>query len=128
MYKRVAGVESDAQLEDVRGELVDRYGEPPPSVRNLLEYAALKLVCVRLGVAGIERKRDLVSIKFTAAAVVEPEKLARFVSAQKGAQFTPAGVLKFFLKETQAEAVLQRLRGVLEDLAGAEAAPNVLST
>jgi len=107
---------------------VDRYGEPPPPVRNLLEYAALKLVCVRLGVAGIERKRDLVSIKFTAAAVVEPEKLARFVSAQKGAQFTPAGVLKFFLKETQAEAVLQRLRGVLEDLAGAEEAPNVVST
>ncbi len=126
MYKRVAGVETEAQLEDVRGELLDRYGEPPPPVRNLLEYAALKLVCGRLGVAGIERKRDLVSVRFTPAAVVEPEKLARFVSAQKGAQFTPAGVLKFFLKESQPEAVLQRLRGVLEDLAGAEAASNVV--
>ena len=29
MYKRVAGVETEAQLNDVRAELKDRYGEPP---------------------------------------------------------------------------------------------------
>src|SRR5919109_708017 len=34
MYKRVAGVENDNQLADVRGELQDRYGEPPAPVRN----------------------------------------------------------------------------------------------
>src|SRR3954470_5616505 len=45
MYKRVAGVDTDKQLEDVTGELADRYGEPPVPVRTLLEYAALKLLC-----------------------------------------------------------------------------------
>ncbi len=43
MYKRVAGVETESQLQDVRSELTDRYGEPPLSVRNLLDYATLKL-------------------------------------------------------------------------------------
>ncbi len=117
MYKRVAGVDSEKQLEDVRGELGDRYGEAPAPVRNLLEYAALKLLCRKVGVLGIERKRDLVSVKFTQNAQVDPQKLAQFVASQRGAQFTPAGALKFPMKSGPAEEVLARLRGVLIVLA-----------
>src|SRR5690349_23603328 len=50
MYKRVAGVEAESQLADVAAELQDRYGEPPQAVRNLLDYASLKLLCIRVGV------------------------------------------------------------------------------
>src|SRR5208282_317126 len=60
MYKRVAGVEQESQLTDVHAELQDRYGDPPAAVRNLLEYAALKLLAVRVGVIAIERKKDSV--------------------------------------------------------------------
>ncbi|MGA7058270.1 MAG: transcription-repair coupling factor, partial [Terriglobales bacterium] len=65
MYKRVAGVETESQLHDVRSELIDRYGETPRAVRNLLEYAALKLQAMRVGANAIERKREFVSIKFS---------------------------------------------------------------
>jgi transcription-repair coupling factor (superfamily II helicase) len=118
MYKRVAGVETEEQLNDVRAELADRYGEPPPAVRNLLEYATLKLLCMRVGATTIERKRDLVSIRFRQDAVIDPEKLARFVSSQRGAQFTPDGTLKFVLKFGDAAEVLAQLQRLLEDLAG----------
>jgi transcription-repair coupling factor (superfamily II helicase) len=118
MYKRVAGVETEAQLKDVRDELQDRYGEPPAAVRNLLDYATLKLVCQRVGVAAIDRKRDVVHIRFTQHATVDPERLARFVASQKGAQFTPTGILKFALPSGAAEEVIARLRGLLEELAG----------
>jgi transcription-repair coupling factor (superfamily II helicase) len=120
MYKRVAGVETESQLNDVRGELEDRYGPPPAAVRNLLDYATLKLLAQRVGVAGIERKRDLVSIRFTASAAIEPERLARFVAGQKGAQFTPAGVLKFSLKSNAAEEILARLKRLLGDLSAGQ--------
>jgi transcription-repair coupling factor (superfamily II helicase) len=116
MYKRVAGVETDAQLTDVAGELQDRYGEPPQAVRNLLDYAALKLLCIRVGVNAIDRKRDTVTLKFRQNAAVDPEQLARFVSAQKGAQFAPDGTLKFVLKPTAAADVLRGLRTILEQL------------
>jgi transcription-repair coupling factor (superfamily II helicase) len=116
MYKRVAGVETEAQLNEVRGELEDRYGAPPAAVRNLLEYATLKLLAQRVGVAGIERKRDLVSIRFSGNAAIDPQRLARFVAAQKSAQFTPAGVLKFALKSSTADEILAGLRQLLADL------------
>jgi transcription-repair coupling factor (superfamily II helicase) len=128
MYKRVARVETESQLGDVGAELEDRYGPPPPAVRNLLEYASLKLLCMRVGVNAIDRKRETVTFKFRQNAAVDPEQLARFVSAQRGAQFTPDGMLKFALKATVAEDVLRALRTVLEQLASAEAASEVGSS
>src|SRR3989440_501347 len=127
MYKRVAGVETESQLTDVGSELQDRYGPPPPAVRNLLDYASLKLLCMRVGVNAIERKRESVTFKFRQNAAVDPEQLARFVSSQRGAQFTPDGMLKLVLKATAAEEVLRALRTVLEQLASAEMASEVQS-
>jgi transcription-repair coupling factor (superfamily II helicase) len=122
MYKRVARVETESQLTDIAAELQDRYGPPPPAVRNLLDYASLKLLCMRVGVNAIERKRDFVTLKFCQDATVDPEQLARFVSAQRGAQFTPDGMLKFVSKATAAQEVLRVLRAVLEQLASTETA------
>jgi transcription-repair coupling factor (superfamily II helicase) len=128
MYKRVARVETESQLGDVGAELEDRYGPPPPAVRNLLEYASLKLLCMRVGVNAIDRKRETVTFKFRQNAAVDPEQLARFVSAQRGAQFTPDGMLKFALKASAAGDVLRALRAVLEQLASADAASEVGSS
>jgi transcription-repair coupling factor (superfamily II helicase) len=118
-------VEAESQLTDVTAELQDRYGPPPPAVRNLLDYASLKLLCMKVGVNAVERKRDSVTLKFRQNAAVDPEQLARFVSAQRGAQFTPDGMLKFILKAAAAEEVLRALRTVLEQLANAETASEV---
>jgi transcription-repair coupling factor (superfamily II helicase) len=125
MYKRVAGVETESQLADVGSELEDRYGPPPQAVRNLLDYASLKLLCMRVGVNAIDRKRDSVTFKFRQNAAVDPEQLARFVSAQKGAQFTPDGMLKFALKHAAADEVLRGLRTILEQLAAENASSEV---
>ena len=89
---------------------------PPPPVRSLLDYAALKLVCQRVGVAGVERKRDVVQVRFTEKAEIDPGKLAKFVGANKGAQFTPAGILKFTLRASRAEEVLKNIRELLQQL------------
>src|SRR3954471_2207924 len=113
MYKRIAGVNDERQLKDVAAELADRYGPPPVPVQNLLDYASVKLLCQRAGVAGIDRKREQISIRFTADASIDPSKLAQFVAEKKGAQFTPAGILKFSLPILKAEDVLERLKDVL---------------
>ena len=62
MYKRIAGAEDEATLADVRAELQDRYGDPPESVLNLLAAGSLRLLCERLGIAQLDRKRTQVEI------------------------------------------------------------------
>jgi transcription-repair coupling factor (superfamily II helicase) len=120
IYKRTAAVEDEKQLSDVASELRDRYGEPPAAVRHLLQYAHLRLECQRLGVASIERKRDQVSVKFTQTAEADPQKIMQLVARHKGVVFTPQGILKFSLKASQPDEVLNGLRKLLE---GFEAEP-----
>ena len=67
----------------------------------------------------IERKRDLVSIRFDGKAEVDAEKLAQFVASHRGTQFTPQGILKFTIKSNRADEVLESLRQVLENIASA---------
>jgi transcription-repair coupling factor (superfamily II helicase) len=122
MYKRVAGVEDEKQLADVQAELEDRYGPPPPPVRNLAEYAGLRLLARRLGVIAIDRRREQVSVKFNENARIDPAKLAQFVASKRGTQFTPEGMLKYQLGATAPEEVLSGLREVLESLQSEEAA------
>jgi transcription-repair coupling factor (superfamily II helicase) len=62
MYKRIAGAEDEATLADVRAELQDRYGDPPESVLNLLAAGSLRLMCERLGIAQLDRKRTQVEV------------------------------------------------------------------
>ena len=119
MYKRIAGVEGEPQLNDVAAELQDRYGTPPAPVKNLIEYARLRLMAERVGVAGIDRQRDQASVRFTEKAQIDPEKLAKFVGRTKGAKFTPNGILKFTLKAVAADEVLRGLHALLQQLSDA---------
>jgi len=109
-------VQDAKQLEDLANELRDRYGEPPAAVQHLLQYAQLRLACQRVGVAGIERKRDQVSVKFSPNAEADPQKIMQLVARHKGVVFTPQGVLKFSLKAARPDEVLNGLRKLLEGL------------
>ncbi len=117
LYKKIAGVETERQLADVEAELRDRYGDPPAPVKQLLQYAALRLEAVQAGAVAIERKRDLVTIKFREDAPIDPGKLAQFVSSQRGAQFLPDGTLKFSAKSLGARELLDQLQTLLGNLA-----------
>ncbi|HEX5283958.1 MAG TPA: transcription-repair coupling factor [Bryocella sp.] len=57
MYKRIAGANSDAMLTEIRDELQDRYGQPAENVQHLLAVGEIRLICERLSIAQIERKR-----------------------------------------------------------------------
>ena len=95
VYKRIAAAQTDDERERLRQELLDRYGPLPEGVRNLFEYAALKALAERMRVEAIERRQDRVSVKFSQEAQVDPHKLMGFLGSTPGAEFTPAGVLKF---------------------------------
>jgi transcription-repair coupling factor (superfamily II helicase) len=118
MYKRIAGVDSEQQLGDVEAELADRYGPPPASVRTLLQYASLMLLAKRLGISGIDRKKDQVTIRFGQNVAIDPDLLARFVASEPGSQFSPSGILKFALRGTPSEQTVARLKELLLQLAG----------
>ena len=125
LYKRIAGVETEKQLTDVEAELRDRYGEPPVPVEQLMQYASLRLRAVEAGVTGIERKRDLISVRFRQDAPIDAAKLATFVASQRGAQFLPDGTLKFTARDLGPRQLLEQLQNLLENLFEPKGSPSV---
>ena len=72
MYKRIAAAESQPELEDVLAEMKDRYGNPPESVLNLLAAGELRLLCERLGIAQLDRKRAQIDLPAPKPAPPQP--------------------------------------------------------
>jgi transcription-repair coupling factor (superfamily II helicase) len=119
LYKKIASAATDDVLNDVRAELEDRYGPLPAHTVHLLEAGRLRIACERIGVAQLDRKRDLLHVRFTENAAVDPERLMRLVArnARKGAQFTPQGILKYPLSAGSAGEpmkVMSEARTLLE--------------
>ena len=50
IYKRIALIRNRVDREDVLEELIDRFGDPPQEVVNLVDIAHLRALCTRLGV------------------------------------------------------------------------------
>ncbi len=54
LYKRIASAKNDGELDELKVELIDRFGQLPDAARNLLQCAALRLHAQRLGIKRIE--------------------------------------------------------------------------
>lgn len=58
VYRRIAEVESQDDAMDVIDELIDRFGDPPDSVRGLLDVALLRNRASALGLSEIRQQND----------------------------------------------------------------------
>ena len=115
-YKRISSIASQEEKQDVHRELTDRFGAPPATVENLLEYAVLKSMCERLRISAVERQGNRIAIRFHAETPLDPATLVKVVRSRKGIKLDPSGVL--WLETTRGESVPGALRNVLLGLQG----------
>ena len=56
LYRRIARIRSEEDADDMTDELIDRFGDPPRPVNNLIAIALLRSVAAACGVADIAQK------------------------------------------------------------------------
>lgn len=56
LYRRIAAIRSEADADDVVDELIDRYGDPPRTVNNLIAVALLRADAAKNGISEIGQK------------------------------------------------------------------------
>jgi len=98
VYRRMAGVRSEAELQRTMEETRDRYGAPPPSIENLAEYAFIRLLADRIGIDSIDREGQLVVLKFRPEARLDPAWLFKIVQERKDVQLTPPATLRLDMR------------------------------
>ncbi|MCW8910054.1 MAG: transcription-repair coupling factor, partial [Gammaproteobacteria bacterium] len=82
MYKRLSGAESKEQLDELRVELIDRFGLLPEPAKNLFEITALKIATNDLGVKKIDASAQGARIVFEDNANIDPTKLIKLIQTQ----------------------------------------------
>ena len=63
LYRRMARVRTQEEGDDIIDELIDRYGEPPKSVTNLIAIALLRARAAALGMTELAQKEN--SVRFS---------------------------------------------------------------
>ena len=120
MYKRIAGIESREEAEDILDELVDRYGEPPRSVQDLLLVAQIKARMHHAYVTEIRQTEEEICLKLHPQAALDPAGIPAILGAPawRGRLHFRAAPEPQFMLQTKAKIKRQKeLLGLLQDLA-----------
>jgi transcription-repair coupling factor (superfamily II helicase) len=79
LYKRISGVENEAELDDLQAETVDRFGTLPEPARNLFRISRLRTVAARIGIERLDVGPTGGSVSFTSSTTVDPGALILLV-------------------------------------------------
>ena len=82
LYRRLADIEDEREIEAFAAELVDRFGKLPEEVEHLLKIVAIKSLCRRANVEKIETGPKGAVISFRDSTFANPEGLITFISKQ----------------------------------------------
>jgi len=96
--------------------LEDRLGELPPQVRNLLEYARLRILGRVLGVTSIERNVHGIDIRFHETARIDPERVVELVGRGDGLTFAPPATLRMTRTASRSD-LFSNIGDVLREIA-----------
>ena len=80
IYKRIAGVADETECADMKEELMDRFGEIPVSVDNLLRIALLRRQAHELYLGEVQGKNEVLTFSFTQNAPIRVERLPELLA------------------------------------------------
>src|SRR5438094_749241 len=83
-YKRLAGAVSDPEVDDLRGELVDRFGPLPEEAEQLLDIVHLRVAARRLGVEKLEAGEGVAFVTCEPGTPLDPRRLVRAIEGSRG--------------------------------------------
>ena len=81
IYKRIASVENLTESEEMRGELLDRFGAVPKSVENLLRIALIRVQAHQIYVTEIKGKNERIQIFMKPDADIDPTRIPQLLAA-----------------------------------------------
>ncbi|QYX25806.1 transcription-repair coupling factor [[Clostridium] scindens] len=84
IYKRVAAIENEEEMEDMLEELIDRFGDIPKKVETLLAVASLKAIAHSAYVTAVEQKGERFTFSMYEKAKVQPQKIPGLLEQFKG--------------------------------------------
>ena len=111
IYRRIADIRGDDDASDVLDELIDRFGEPPASVRGLIDVALLRNTAASLGVHEIKQQGQTLLLFVEH---VDMKRISSMISALRSRVMLSAGSKPYIsVREAKGASPLETLREAL---------------
>ena len=121
IYKKIANIESQSDYDDLMEELIDRFGDVPVEVENLMKISYIKYISGRSNISSITEEGRQVKLEFNSSSHITPE-LINDLSSEYGRRisFDLSGspYFKFRWKENlldELKSLVKKIRGSLKD-------------
>ena len=75
IYQRIAACRNEKHISDLVDELIDRFGEPPSCVLNLLEVVKIKNFSRAIGIRSVIQQPNYIEVAFIDKPNVKPEQI-----------------------------------------------------
>ncbi|MBP2660927.1 MAG: transcription-repair coupling factor, partial [Firmicutes bacterium] len=75
IYQRIAACRNEKHISDLVDELIDRFGEPPSCVLNLLEVVKIKNFSRTIGIRSVIQQPNYIEVAFIDKPNVKPEQI-----------------------------------------------------
>lgn len=82
LYKRISNAKDQETLDDIRVELIDRFGLLPDYLKNLFAVTEIKHAAQNIGINKIEATDTIIKIKFDEHPNINPMKLIEMIQTQ----------------------------------------------
>jgi transcription-repair coupling factor (superfamily II helicase) len=83
MYKKIASIQDEQDVIDIKDELLDRYGDLPKQVENLISIAYIKALAGKLGISAITEKKDALIFQFKDKKIVKIDVISKLAAKYK---------------------------------------------
>ncbi|HRY53305.1 MAG TPA: transcription-repair coupling factor [Spirochaetia bacterium] len=84
IYKKIASIFTDQDLEALRAEMSDRFGPLPEDVESLLALAEIRVICRKLSIANLKERGGTVTVEFSKVSKLSVDKVLRLMRESGG--------------------------------------------
>ncbi len=84
IYKKIASIYRQDELDGLQEELESRFGPMPEEVQSLLSLAEIRILCRKLSVSALRERGGKVSIEFSKVSKISVDRLLRLMRESNG--------------------------------------------
>lgn len=119
MYKKIASVQDEQDVFDVEDELMDRYGNIPTPVLNLIKIAHIKALALKCGFSSVQEKNDSIIFQYIDSKYVNFEVIGKVMEKHRRKLLFNASnkpYITYRIADIKRESLLDNITILLQDI------------
>ncbi|HOV26715.1 MAG TPA: transcription-repair coupling factor [Pseudobacteroides sp.] len=119
MYKKIASITSEEDIAEIEDELIDRYGNIPKYVKNLLKIAHIKFLARECGFSSITQKNETVIFQYINESYMDLAAINKLMNDfRRKIMFNASSkpYITLLIKGLKDEEILENIKNVLQTI------------